>query len=230
MNKLTLTGIILVVFSIGLVYLSSLQFQSNFSGGNIHALSLGPNSTIYSPFNVSGNTIVGTVYFVNGSRVDYLLLSNQGFLYLHNKTGNTTLLKYAESKGTVLEAAQNSTAGAFPSSGQSGPVYTYNNSPAIPAGTYYNVFHNRNNTNTTIYYSTILKPQSDINNALMSTAGYGIVAAAMLLAGIIAIIYSIFIKKGKEEEKSVKDEDIYKIYEKEERKAARSRKRKTNKR
>lgn len=228
MEKPKIIGLLLIVSSIVVIYASSLQFQSGFSGSNIFALSLKPGGTAYAQFNVSNGTIVGTIYYTNNSKIDYLIVNSLGFIYLYNNALSQSRVAYAESNGGVVESLINASAGMFPYSGNtSSSVYVRDNSTSFPPGAYYQVFHNPGNANVMVYYSAILRPQSSASNMIFSSSIFGIIAALMFVSGILIIIYSIFLNKGNPNASS--ENEISSLYDMEERKTRKRRKRKTNK-
>ena len=72
MKKFTLIGICMVVFSILLLYASSLQFESNFANSTQYSATLTPHNSFTSSFQILNTTILGTFYYANNTNVSPL--------------------------------------------------------------------------------------------------------------------------------------------------------------
>jgi hypothetical protein len=219
-KRLTLIGILLVVISLGVLYVNSLQIQSGFAPGQLDVMLLAANTIRYASINLTNSTALGTLFYTNSTPIDYYLLNQTGFdAALPYIESNSILYAHANSlEGNgAIAIVHNSTAGEYPyqqgaTSNQVQPYSEYesNSSTIVPAGSYYEVFQNTGSRNVTIYYSAIEKTQSQISSGLFSNAAYGFVGAVLFIGGIIAALYSIFL--GSRDAKTANEEDIYKAY------------------
>ncbi len=213
MKQLTIIGIILLVFSVMLVYESSLQFEGSVSNSALQSVVVGPHASAAMPFQVSNGTAVGTFYYANTSNLTYYLLDSQAFSGVSSMLNSTGLLTaaYAYNGMGAYEIIYSNSSGIFPSSLGRLPKgsYFYNGTSIFPNGTYYNVFQNFGSQNTLVYYSIIQKPQLSTTSTLFSSGAYGILAALLFLAGIGMIGYSLLARR---EPKQVSEADVDALY------------------
>ena len=199
MKNLTKIGILAFIFSIIIVYMSSLSFQGAVTGSALQQALLPAQNTTTVLIVLPNSTALGMAYYTNGNVVNFALANASGLdaaLLAINSSSNWQ----ASSADTanILEMSYNSMYGIFPYQMQNGtPLVHYSSqSPILAAGDYYAVFHNPGNSSLTVYYSTVLKPQAQINSMLMSNAAYGAIAMLLFFGGLAIIFYSIFIKKS----------------------------------
>ncbi len=213
MNRLTIIGALLLVLAVGVVYVSSSQFQTGFNNSTIIALSIGPNSIAYSNFSLANNTFFGFVYYTNSIPIDYFLLNGSAFGSVSGHLNSSAQLPDSVNSLSgrgVIYASYNSDLGAYPD--QSGAQqYGDNSSVILPSGTYYGIFDNPTASNTVIYYSPLEKQQTSISKSIFSTAAYGITGVALFIAGIVAFLYSLFMAR-KPKQQGPTDEEVSRLY------------------
>ncbi|MCL5413511.1 MAG: hypothetical protein M1569_03870 [Candidatus Marsarchaeota archaeon] len=193
MNRLVIIGALLILLSIGVVYVSSLQFQQGFNN-TIIALSIGSNSIAHSNFTLSNSTAYGFVYYANTVAIDYFLLNQSAYVdisqYLNSSSSLPAAVNSLGGYG-IIYAAYNSPMGVFPQQSSMSPQYA-NQSMILLPGTYHVILDNPTSSNAVIYYSTITRQQESISNTLFSSAAYPFVGVILFIAGIVAFIYSLF--------------------------------------
>ncbi len=213
MKQLTIIGIILMVFSVMLVYESSLQFESSVANSALQSVVVDPHSSAAMPFHVSNGTAVGTFYYANSSNLTYYLLDSQAFSGVSGMLNSTRLLSaaYAYNDVGVYEIIYSNSSGIFPSAVGRLPQgsYFYNGTAIFSNGTYYNVFQNFGSQNMLVYYSIIQKPRLSTTSTLFSSGAYGILAAFLFLAGIGLIGYSLLAHR---EPELVSEADVDALY------------------
>ena len=209
MQRLTKIAILLILFSAALTYISAQQFQGSFSGGSLQEMGVPPKSAAYFTFDLPNSTVVGFVYFTNGVPVNFLLLNQQGFSSIQLKSNSSSDIYTGSLNATdTIELIYNSTSGIFPyQNASSYSSYPSQSSPMLPGGRYYAVFQNSGGSNATVSFSLVTKSQSQVGGSVFSSAAYGISAAAMFVAGVLALIYSLFSKKPQEPQKYSEEAD-----------------------
>lgn len=226
MKKLTIAGILLVIFAFVIVWLKIQQTIS--TTGELQALILPPNTIRYAAFNLTNTTIVNILYYanstLNNTPLTYLMLNETGFNnampYLNSSSSLYAASNSLEGNG-ALEIIWDSPSGFFPAAGNITGVdyYSWEGSSQLQPGFYYNVFDNDNDTNVTVYY-TVVRGNGLASNQILSNSSYWLIGTVMFIGGIIVTLYSIFLM-GKPKEK-LKEEDVEKMYASYEKKQRRS--------
>ena len=199
MKNLTKIGILAFIFSIIIVYMSSLSFQGAVTGSALQQALLPAQNTTTVLIVLPNSTALGMAYYTNGNFVNFALANASGLAAALLAINSSSHWQAASAEtANILEMSYNSMYGIFPYQMQNGtPLVHYSSqSPILAAGDYYAVFHNPGNSSLTVYYSTVLKPQSQINSMLISNAAYGAIAMLLFFGGLAIIFYSIFIKKS----------------------------------
>lgn len=204
MKKLTIIGLCLIIFALGVLYLSSLTFESNIANNTIQVATIAPNSIIVEPVQITNTTIFGFFYYTQQGPINYYLVNQTVYNSISNYTNSSgknlfNATKNFEGNG-VYEILINAQSGLFPYQNVtplSAPNYFYNGTSIFNTGTYYSIFQNTQGSNNTVYFSVIKKLQVSVNNSLLSTTVFGLVGAVLFILGIIFIGYSMFIIKEK---------------------------------
>ena len=199
MKNLTKIGILAFIFSIVIVYMSSLSFQGAVTGSALQQAIIPAQNTTQILIMLPNSTALGLAYYTNGNAVNFAFTNESSLAAAISEINSSSLWPVAPTDGPkILEMSYNSAYGIFPYQMQNGTqlVHYYSQSPILSAGNYYAIFHNPGNSSITVYYSTVLKPESQINSMLISNAAYGAVAMLLFFGGLVIIAYSIFINKG----------------------------------
>ncbi|MDE1768509.1 MAG: hypothetical protein KGH64_03685 [Candidatus Micrarchaeota archaeon] len=217
MKRLTLTGILLVIFSLGILYASYGSFSSTVANNTVQALALSPHEAIDVPFQVQNSTILSTIYFVKNGSIAYYLVNSSAYSKLSHYTDANSLLNASESlKGNgVYEILSNSSSGSYPlqpSIVLRSQDYYYNGTDNFAAGTYYDIFQNLESNSTTVYYTVVTKLQLSESNSIFYSAAYGLTGTVLLIIGVIIIGYSFLVQKSPASEDAAKKDEIDKLY------------------
>ena len=219
-KKLLGIGIVLLIVGALLSTGSYQATQSIFPNANNTVTAkalLAPHLIAYSPLYLnttsfvsmgynSSNTI--SFYLVNGSaftRLLPLIDANRSLI------GNATAL---EGKG-VFFIVYNQSRGIYPYQTVYGnlfpvPTYQNTNSSVLLSGTYYLIFENDAGANTIVAYSSLAKPASSVSIIASSSAGFGLVGAFLVLAGLVLMVYSFISRRNVQEQ--LKQEEIDRMY------------------
>ena len=208
MKNLTKIGILAFIFSIIIIYMSSLNFQGAITGSTLQQAILSAQNTTSVLLVLPNSTAFGMAYYTDGNAVNFALTNESGLAAALSEINSSSKWS-AQSTGSsyILEMSYNSTYGIFPYQMQKGAhlVHYSAQSPILPAGNYYAVFHNPGNSSITVSYSTVLKSESQINSMFISNAAYGALAMLLFFGGLLVIFYSIFIKKSAEPEDTLEN-------------------------
>ena len=199
MKNLTKIGILAFIFSIIIVYMSSLNFQQAVTGSTLQQALLPAQNTTTVLITLPNSTALGMAYYTSSNTVNFAFTNESGLAEALTRINSSSLWPATSANGTgILEMSYNSTYGIFPYQMQNGTQLVHYTSqfPILAAGNYYAIFRNPGNSPITVYYSTVLKPQSQINSLLISNAAYGAIAMLLFFGGLFIIFYSIFVKKS----------------------------------
>ncbi len=218
MKRMTLIGILLVLFAIAVVYLNSVNIQNGFAPGTVQQMLLPANSVKYLELNLSNGTALGIVYYSNDTPIDYYLLTSAGFIAASPYISSNSLIYSAANvleRGGAVVIIHNSTAGEYPYQGptsQSYQEYQSNSSLVLPQGAYYNVFQNPAKSNDLISYTIYERSESSISSTITTNAIYGLGGVVLFIGGIIVVLYSVIFGRGAQQGSTETSEQAYRAY------------------
>jgi len=215
MDNLVKLGILMVIMALAIFYISSASFQGGFSSDNIQEVIVASNTARYMSFTLSNFTVVGLLYYTNGTNINFYLVNQSVFDESYsNSTGQIISNSTALQQNGAIEIIYNRSGGIFPYQQQNLSavnIYEQTESPILPAGRYYGIFQDPTGSNTTVFYSLLSESKGAVQSKILSSAVYGLSGAGLLLAGIVLVIYSIFIRKGQKKEETV-ERNVESIY------------------
>ncbi|MGA3021126.1 MAG: hypothetical protein ABSD68_04225 [Candidatus Micrarchaeales archaeon] len=216
-RKFLYLGILLFIFGIVSAFMAiSSIIPSQFSTPNYKQLVINSSSMKYLEFPLNQTGVV-EILFNSNSPVNFYFTNATAF-------GKISALGAAPSsigslasslKGNgVYEIYQNSTSGEFPyiSYGNSTPSYVSNETALLNASTYYAIFTYSGSASANVQLSSMSIPFSALKSGLETTGIYGGIAIVLVLAGIVLIILSIFMKPKQPAQDKI-DEEAKKEYE-----------------
>lgn len=216
MKRLTIIGILFIIFAIGIFYVSVSQIQSSLSTAGVpYAINVPANYVLYNQFNLTNQTAIGLYYYTSGTPIDYYLMNQTGFNYVQaSLAAHEYIINQSRYGSGYITKMYNSIGGVYPAVNYSNEsAYSNTAAPILPAGSYYNVFENQQNANVIVTYTMFFKSQEQLNGFIFTNAAYGISGAAIFFIGILLILYSLFIaKKADTNIKKINEESYDSLY------------------
>lgn len=223
-RRLLLFGIILLLAGVFLA-IAITPNPASLVSVTTESISVRPNGIIYTTI-VLNSTNVPSIVYISQNAIDFYLVNSTAFASLapNLTTGTfpTNFINETKGRGLIV-AAENSSRGAFSYTGSSSlsqkntslPFYIFNQSLLLQPGTYYAIYRNPGSSPVNTTYRYILPNAGLLNSqSVLSSGGSdaGIVAALLLLSGIILIIYALLDRKKLKTQEGEREEEIARMY------------------
>jgi hypothetical protein len=220
-RRLLIIGAILLLAGLVMVFGSSqatLAALPNENSTNTQRAYIPANTVAYYPITLVSVSFVGigynattpvSFYLVNSSAYNAMLPA------IHDNESLKNISISLEGKG-VVAAQWDSAKGIFPwQASYSGifppPNYSEENVTLLPNDTYFILFQSGSTSNSTlIAYSIITTPASDLGISSFAAAGFGVVGAFLVLAGLALCVYAL-IRKGDDPE-TLREKEVDRIF------------------
>ncbi len=208
-------GVLLVIFGFIMAYASSPNYSLIPKTGNVSTIYVKPGGMSVETLNLNSSGIIETSYISSGS-VNFYLLNETAFEHVSQNLNSSDVGSEINSLNYygVLSVLENSTAGMYPYSNSTEisnltkPMYQ-NPYSIIGPGNYYAIYYNPSNTAIQVnFYSTAI-PLENNPSQNVNVSG-SIMAALLVMVGIVVAILSIFRTKNK----PVTADDANKLYDK----------------
>ncbi len=213
-KKIFLIGVVSLI--LGIIILFSVPGSLVKFTYNNQTASLSPHSTHFVQFVMPDNGIL-FMYYNSTNSTNIVLMNESAYSMLSSSVASGSLLQQAESlegKG-VMDIAANTTALLYPSQGSSpkSVIYQSPNITITPAGTYYLAI--QNNEGYAVQAMANMMLSSDITQAALPFAIFGISVLVLVVGGIIVALWGIIRKRpGEPPVATTSDAEVERLYSK----------------
>ncbi|MDE1851382.1 MAG: hypothetical protein KGH69_01680 [Candidatus Micrarchaeota archaeon] len=223
-RRLLLVGVVVFVFGSAISWVGTSQSIDQISGASAgyQEAALAAGSDAYVPFSSNGSTTLVSAYeTVPNASIDFYIMNSSAFASVSGTVNSDGRLEQQARSlvgGGLVAMILGSSAGQYPYTSVYGsfiPVPDYSaNYSRLPEGTYYLVFENPTQTNTTVFYSIVMSNAfSSIQGQLTgSSSATGVVGVLVAVAGLAVCVYSLFRKSARKESAGPAQEEVDRLY------------------
>lgn len=221
-KRLLLAGFALFILGSAISWIGTSQSIGQLQGSSTGYQQLGLRSgtDAYVRFSANGSaSLIGAYQTLPNASIDYYIMNSSAFAAVSGTVASDGRLEAGarglEGEGLVTMVI-GSQMGQYPYSPAYGalmpaPEYSANYS-VLPKGTYYIVFENPTNTDTTVFYSMAMSGAFASMQGQLAGAGTstGVLGVLVAIVGLAIGVYSLF-RKGKAKEE-LSQESIDRLY------------------